>query len=59
MQVTFNGETIKELKAQLEYCNVALSQVLQSWEKKEFISVKKDLLIGIESIKTRQKILKK
>lgn len=47
----YEGETYESLKGQLDYCNLALSNDLEKWERKEYEEVKSDLEYKIEEIR--------
>lgn len=53
-QVTYQGETLESLNGQLNYVNEVLNSEFdfESWEKKEYEAVKKEVEFKINAIKT-------
>lgn len=53
-QVTYQGETLESLNGQLNYVNEVLNSgfEFESWEKKEYEEVKKEVEFKINAIKT-------
>lgn len=50
--INYQGETLKSLVGQLEYCNEALAfPELENWERKEYEEVKSELVFKIDCIK--------
>lgn len=51
--MTYQGQTLEELTALLDYVNFALTHDLERWERKEFEESKKEYEFKIKDINER------